>query len=331
MESAEVLIIGAGISGLLSATELTKSRHSVLVLDKGRGYGGRMATRRMAGTRLDHGAQYFTVRDKRFQSYVDEWLAAGIVQEWFRHLPKDRNPGGYPRYCGIEGMTDAPKYLARKLDIRRSEQVAKLERDGKRWIAHSQSGNTFAGEHLLLTAPLPQALALLDTSGLDYAGSASRDLRQVRYEKGLATLAILDGPSGLPSPGCLPLDEAPLTWIGDNTSKGISPDVSAITIHADAAFAQEHWDSPDEERGTLMLEAARKHLASSVTEYACHRWGFATPVNPWPEPCFANPTLNLALAGDAFGGPRIEGAALSGIEAGQAISAQILANAKTTP
>ena len=115
------------------------------------------------------------------------------------------------------------------------------------------------------------------------------------------------------------LDTAPLTWIADNQQKGISPDVSAITIHADAAFAEAHWDSPDEVRGALMLEAAAPYLQANVLEYKCHRWGFTLPLNPWAAPYFQNKGLKLTLAGDAFGGARVEGAALSGIEAASAV------------
>ena len=116
MQATDVLIIGAGISGLLCATELRKADKSVRILDKGRGLGGRMATRRMAGGRLDHGAQYFTVRDSRLQAYADDWLAAGIIKEWFRNLPEDSDTDGHPRYCGTTGMTDVPKHLAKELD-----------------------------------------------------------------------------------------------------------------------------------------------------------------------------------------------------------------------
>ena len=126
MQATEVLIIGAGISGLICATELRKVDKSVRILDKGRGLGGRMATRRMAGGRLDHGAQYFTVRDPRLQAYADDWLAAGIIKEWFRHLPEDTNTDGYSRYCGITGMTDVPKHLAKELDVCNSQQVIEL-------------------------------------------------------------------------------------------------------------------------------------------------------------------------------------------------------------
>ena len=123
MQATDVLIIGAGISGLICATELRKADKSVRILDKSHGLGGRMATRRMSGGRLDHGAQYFTVRDPRLQVYADDWLAEGIIKEWFRHLPEDTNTDGYTRYCGINGMTDVPKHLAEKLDVCNSQQV----------------------------------------------------------------------------------------------------------------------------------------------------------------------------------------------------------------
>jgi predicted NAD/FAD-dependent oxidoreductase len=250
------MIIGAGISGLICATELQRSGLSVQLIDKGRGFGGRMATRRMGDARLDHGAQYFTVRSPTFQRYVDVWLTAGIIKEWFRHLPGDHNPDGYPRYCGINGMTDVPRYLAQSLQIHRSEQACSLNRTSEGWEAITLSGTRFAGRQLVMTAPLPQAMALIDTSGAILPDA----LRAIEYEKGMATLAILAGPSGLPAPGGIKMDDGNLSWIADNQMKGISPDVPAITLHATASFAERHWDSPDAVRGPLMLEAAAPFL-----------------------------------------------------------------------
>lgn len=278
-----------------------------------------MATRRMGGGRLDHGAQYFTVRDARFQKYVDSWLEAGVVKEWFRKLPEDTNPAGHPRYCGVSGMTDAPKYLARELEVHNSQQVTELSRDTDLWIVRTAVGESFLAKHLVITAPLPQALNLLDTTGLRYANGDTEALRAVRYERGLATMVILDGPSGLPHPGGTKVHDGVLTWIADNQQKGISPSVSAVTLHANHEFSDKHWDSRDDERGPLMIDAAKAFLNSNVVEYSCHRWGFTKPANPWPGTYYKNAGLQLTLAGDSFGGVRIEGAALSGIEAAAAV------------
>lgn len=319
MKETDVLVIGAGISGLLCAKKLKDAGARVCVLDKGRGLGGRMATRRMAGGRLDHGAQFFTVRDPRLQEMVDGWLDAGVIKEWFRHSPEDSNPNGYPRYCGVHGMTDIGKHLAADLEVHRESRVTELARDIDKWAAICDNGTVFSAPYMVVSAPLPQALSLLDTSGIDYAGGDAPALRRIRYAKGLATLAILDGPSKLPPVGHVRLSVSPLSWIADNQMKGISPAVSAITIHADAEFAEAHWDSPDEVRGPLMIEAAQPWLGSEVLDYKCHRWGFTTPLNPWHEAQYTNAAIKLTLAGDAFGGARVEGAAVSGLEAAEAV------------
>ncbi len=317
MIESDVLIIGAGISGLICATELQRAGLRVCVVDKGRGPGGRMATRRMGGGRIDHGAQFFTVRNERFRAYVREWLDAGVVREWFDHPTGNQAMADHhPRYCGVSGMSDAPKYLARELEVHCSERILRITRKMDRWIAGSETGQAFSAPEIVLTAPLPQTLTLLNETGLNYAGDDMAALRAIHYEKGLALLAILDGPSGLPEPGAIKLEDSPLAWIADNQMKGISPDsVVAITIHATPAFAEKHWDSEDAVRTPMMIDTARHWLQANVIEVQCHRWAFTRPVNPWPQQYYRNLALQLTLAGDAFGGLRIENSALSGMEA----------------
>ncbi|NBU16056.1 MAG: FAD-dependent oxidoreductase [Actinobacteria bacterium] len=110
-----VIVVGAGLAGLMAARELTEASHDVSVLDKGRSPGGRLATRRMAGARLDHGAQFFTVRSDGFRAHVDRWLADGVVHEWCRGFGEQ---DGHPRYVGTGGMNALAKHLATGLDVR---------------------------------------------------------------------------------------------------------------------------------------------------------------------------------------------------------------------
>ena len=112
----DTLIIGAGLSGLLAARTLAGAGHDVTVLDKGRGPGGRLATRRMGDATLDHGAQFFTVRSEPFAAMVHGWQAAGLVYEWCRgFLP---GGDGFPRYAVHGGMNALAKHLAIGLDVR---------------------------------------------------------------------------------------------------------------------------------------------------------------------------------------------------------------------
>ena len=114
--ATDVLVVGAGLSGLLAASTLAARGLTVQVVDKGRSVGGRLATRRMGPGRADHGAQFFTVRDPAFAALVKQWEAAGHVYTW-SHGWSDGSlgqtpPDGHPRYATAEGMNTLAKVLA---------------------------------------------------------------------------------------------------------------------------------------------------------------------------------------------------------------------------
>jgi predicted NAD/FAD-dependent oxidoreductase len=54
----DVVVIGAGLSGLTAAQQLHQAGFRVVVVDKSRGLGGRLATRRIRATAIDHGCRY---------------------------------------------------------------------------------------------------------------------------------------------------------------------------------------------------------------------------------------------------------------------------------
>ena len=94
-----VVIVGAGLAGLTAAGALVAD-HDVVLLDKGRSPGGRLATRRIGGAVFDHGAQFFTVRSDEFGRRVDRWRRDGVVAEWCRGFG-DTTPTASPdTSCG---------------------------------------------------------------------------------------------------------------------------------------------------------------------------------------------------------------------------------------
>ena len=148
------LIIGAGMSGLTAAGALQRQGWAVILLDKGRGAGGRMATRRIGGSRFDHGAQFFTVRDDRFREAVARWESDRVVAPWFTE-------SGHVRYLGMDGMNGLAKYLVEPFEVRTETQIRSVDfrRDG--WCAVTDAGDAFHADALVLTAPAPQSAAML--------------------------------------------------------------------------------------------------------------------------------------------------------------------------
>lgn len=327
---ADVIIVGAGLSGLLAAREVQQRGHSAILLDKGASVGGRLATRRIGSGQADHGAQFFTVRSDRFQQEVDAWLAAELLFEWARGWSDGSLhrviPNGHPRYGVHGGMNALAKHLAVGLDVRTNVLVESVRRDAGEWQIDTAESGQFRGRALLLTAPVPQSLGLVNAGGIELPLDDLATLQSVTYAPSLTGLFLVDGPVYIPSPGAIQRAAMPVRWVADNHRKGISPGATVLTVQASPEHSRAAWDKSDD----AILEDLRVGFdlfmgsQAAVREAQLKRWRFALPEVIYPESCLLiEDDAPLAFAGDAFGGPRVEGAALSGLAAGEALAAQL--------
>ncbi len=128
--NTDILIVGAGMSGLLAATDLQASGFHSIVVDKGRGVGGRLASRRIGSATFDHGAQFITARTPRFAALLNEWQELGLVTEWCRGTNTE-----HIYWRGIPSMTAIPKHLAKSLNVRLEMKMSALKQESSRWLA----------------------------------------------------------------------------------------------------------------------------------------------------------------------------------------------------
>lgn len=315
-----IVVVGAGLSGLVAARSLAAhDHHEVIVFDKGRSVGGRLATRRIGAATFDHGAQFFTVRGDALAAQVGIWRAAGVVDVWCDGF--DQRSDGHPRYVAPRGMSSIAKDVAAGLDVRCGHLVFGVRRGpgGAGWEVVIDDGSVHPADAVVVTCPLPQTFSLLFEAGVELPVELFRD----DYDRTIGLLAVLDRPGAVPDPGGVQADRlagSPWSFIGDNHAKGVS-EVPAITFHASPDWSESHWDHDADEVQSMLLEAARPWLGQAeVVESQVKRWRFATPRSPWPDPCWIDATGTLVLAGDAFRGPKIEGAFDSGLAAAQALT-----------
>lgn len=315
----DCLIIGAGISGLLAAGELQRSGLRVRVIDKGRGPGGRIATRRIDGGTFDHGAQFFTVRDPRFRKLVEKWVGLGIAAPWANGFPAPGEKSvenGHPRYRGTPGMTAIPKFLAEGLPLEQNVRAAAIRQTNTGWETQTDSGRRINSRSLLVTPPVPQTLALLEEGEVSLPKQDWEALRRIAYDPCIALLIVADAPSRLLEPGAVRFDTGDIRWIADNRLKGVSRQ-TALTIHTSPAYSRSRWDTDPENIAEEILQLASDWLdTKSVRAWQVQKWRFSQPRTIYPEQYLAiEGRYPLVFAGDAFGGPRVEGAALSGLAA----------------
>lgn len=273
----KVAIIGAGVAGLVAARILTDHGIETRVLEKSRGVGGRLATRRQslaaatgehpatedAGRQLqyDHGAQYFTVRDDRFARIVRSWMNAGLVQPWHGRIVELSSDGeilqtkkGTPRYLGVPDNNAIARHLAADLDVRNSHQICRIEPQGESWNLLREDG-TPAGTFgtVLVNTPPGQAAELLRGHS-SIAADAGAQQMNACWCVMLRTEALDE----LPVDGAF-LNDGPLSWIVREESKPGRP----------AAFAPPAGSS--DEHPTGMTEH-KSNSAASAPKQTCSNW-----------------------------------------------------------
>lgn len=196
----DLLIIGAGLAGLVCARDAAGGGLRVKVLDKSKGVSGRASTRRVAledgrEARLDHGARFFTARHDRTKALAEAGLREGWLREWTRtvsewqggeiHTPAD----GHPRYAPAEGFSAMGRALARGLDVQTDTEVTSLERRGNGWRVHTRDGASWDAPRLILNLPAPQVAALLEDHDI---GEAAEAVGRVRFDPCWAVGVVLE-------------------------------------------------------------------------------------------------------------------------------------------
>lgn len=325
----DAVVVGAGVAGLTAAAELRARGLRVLVLEKSRGLGGRAATRRRGDLRIDHGAQFFTVRDPRFRARVDAWLAAGDVAVWTRGVPSwhpqrgwtEVDPGAHERFAPPAGMSALGRLLGADVPVWREATVVGVAPGATGWRVALADGAAVEAPAVLLTAPAPQAHALL--AGVPLVPGAEDVLAGLGYEPCFAVLAGYEGATPPPWPAVRVEGHPDLAWLAhDGSRRGAGPsDPVVLVAHATPAFTRAHLGAPTDAVADALLRAATAVWAPAdrPTWRDVHRWRYARPIAVRPEPYLVL-APGLLAAGDAFGGDRVEGAFLSGLAAAEALA-----------
>jgi predicted NAD/FAD-dependent oxidoreductase len=126
-------------------------------------------------------------------------------------------------------------------------------------------------------------------------------------------------------------DVPALAWVARDSSKpGRALPVGVAetwVLHAAPAWSAAHLEcAPDVVARRLLAELAREArvpVHAPVVHLAAHRWRHATPAPALAEPALWDAHARLGACGDWCGGPRVEGAYLSGLAAAERVRAAL--------
>jgi renalase len=307
----DVVVIGAGLAGLTAAQHLQRHGYRVLVLEKSRGLGGRLATRRIDNQPIDHGCRYFQNFDLAAE-WTDQLLDAGILTHWAparyrlcatEELQPSEDPNTY--LVAPLGMTAVAKVLAVDIPIHRRCRVTRLQLDANHWTLEwcnaEDQPETALARGVMAAIPAPQIIPLI---GLSEQTSQMEPLRRqlgaVQFDPVITVMAgygekpapvppqLSSMGLATPPPGWMIFgdDHPTLRWVGLDSSKRPNPAQPVVVLHSTPTFANQYLsqDMALEEAGQALLEAALGGLGEwlpSPIWHQTHRWryGFARGTN----------------------------------------------------
>lgn len=322
--AANVAVIGAGLSGLVAARRLQDRGCKVTVFEKSRGLGGRMATRRLdAGLSFDHGAQYFTARDKKFREQVESWREGGLVALWPAEDQKivvlkdghfESEKEAPQRFVGTPTMNAFCKNLATGLQVHKQTKITRIERTKTGYQCSSDNDEKFTGfSHVIVSAPAEQTLELI--RGLCSIEDQVAKIAMNPCWSGMYSFEARVSPDWV---GAFVHDSF-LSWAAQNSTKpGRKSVYETLVLHANPEWTRNNWERDGGEVAADMLSEfwkASKLEPQIPTDSIGHRWKFAIAKEPATEKCFVDQDAGIIACGDWANGSRVEGAFLSGLAA----------------
>ncbi|MCY7367558.1 MAG: FAD-dependent oxidoreductase [Chamaesiphon sp.] len=323
----EIAVIGAGIAGLTCAQKLQQAGKSVVLIDKSRGLGGRLATRRLAGTHADHGVCYLQPKGDLFRAWIAELVAAGILRVWTEGIHSLSSDGilqpptkSVPYYAAPLGATSIAKYLGRDLEIIGDKLITAISLMEHGWRLSSKDPEfSLTAEQIVFATPPAQALVIAKTQ-IDPA--CIQQLSSVQFSRSITAIAVYpttdqNAAAAITWQGIHCIEHPTLAWIGLDSSKQLNPTQPVLVVQSSAAFAEQYFDAPDLAIIGQKLIDAIVPLVPALTQpelIQVHRWGYAFAQNPLSERFLTAQTIApLYFCGDWCGGNRVESAYLSGM------------------
>ena len=306
-----IAIIGAGIAGAAAARHLVQHGLDAVLFDKGRGAGGRLATRRSEGRAFDHGAPFVTASGGTFARFLHECIQNGTATTW-----GDR--GVEARTVGLPGMSGLVHAALVGSEVRTGFEVAALERRADGWTLTSTAGTRAEGfDAVVLTLPAPQAGRLLAPVHETFATAAA----DARYTPCWTLMLAGEGiDAAMASVAEDALAGEGIAALVHNAAK---PGRTADTLvaHAAPAWSSARLEDTAEAVGADLGALVARHLGLTAPFAAAsaHRWRFARLARVAARGPDYDPDAALGIAGDWCLGPDAEDAFHSGIATAQAL------------
>ncbi|MGE4331146.1 NAD(P)/FAD-dependent oxidoreductase [Diaphorobacter sp.] len=339
-------IVGAGMAGVACARTLAQAGHSVTLFEKSLQAGGRSSAQASPFGSFDSGAQYFTVRDERFQKALD--TVPGLCRPWSATTVRVLDAAGRVATAApppveahwvaaptMDALVQAwAEPLAREGRLHTRTAVTHIERDTLHPNAWQLRTETLDGgrqvhagfDGVVLTQPAPLSLALLQQSGVATpwdAALAGVDIAPCWTLMLAYAQAVRPGLTTLgPQWNAARSTHHRIAWLARESSKPGRTQIERWTVQASPAWSLEHLDDTAARVQGKLLKAFSEvtGIRATPTHSEVRRWRYAQTQKPLGHSFLWDGALGLGACGDWCLGHRLEDAFVSGLELALAVA-----------
>lgn len=355
MKKVKLAVIGAGMSGLTFARELEKSNPhqcEILLFEKYKEVGGRMATKYDGEYNFDHGTQFVSPHDKDFSNFLENLEKFGVVKRWDARFMEvsDRKVTvirTWDRFCkhyvGYPDMNAIPKYLSQGLNVKKLTKVLDVRKsDSGGWNLYGENINQNKGKSK--DNANNQGDVIGDSKNKNHSKNTGNVFlgefdwviftlpaeqtinilpSEFQYRErisnfkmsGCFTLLL-----GFPEPLPIPFDAAlikgeDISWISVNNSKVNQSKNYTLVIDSKNKWADAHINDDVEDVEKHLFEQVSQILDMDLShaEYkSLKTWRYANIAKQSGDYAMLDASSNLGICGDYFIQGRVESAFLSG-------------------
>ena len=305
-------VLGSGISGSTIANLLDK-KYNVLLIDKARGIGGRASNKTYkSNISFDHGLQYFSSKEKKFNKLINQLHKNKILKIWEGpHLDLSFKNKKTKKFIGRNANNDLNKFFLKKIKKIFNYEIKSIIYTGKFWIV-SDKKRIIQAKNLIISFPYDQVV----TVAKKYLSKKIIRMK-VKMQPNITLMVTEKNNNKIPF-SSLKLENSIISWIAnENSKKRFKYDQNLWTIQTNEKFSKKIINSYKKNKikfSRIILKEFSNLLGirhKSLKIFRIHGWKYSYSNCSTNINSYWNNKYKLGICGDWFLGPKAEHAWMS--------------------
>lgn len=300
MINYDIAVIGAGMAGLTAAKKLSDQGKRVIVFEKSRGTGGRLASKRIIldtseSLSFDLGCPELTFETRAFKQQLDQWLNKQVITHSRTHAN---------HFVGQNRNSSITRHLSQSLEMLFSTRITHIEHHQGAWHIYDESNRQstapWAADNVIIATPPQQAIDLLPEQHALQSPLAKFNM----IPQWVLVLAV-KSQSELTLDNTFNHDIKSISNECIKRGEADPSDIKLYQVQAKLNWSQSavNWGKEDVSRHLISQLKEMTNDQFEVVSQHSHRWlySMASPTNPSVQNAFLESGDGLYLCGDYLG------------------------------